>query len=368
LREKNIGTIFATQYNRGELEFLTVSKGVTGSSSAVNLETPIRALAYETTPTDSFYIRSHFPAPKIDSINWRLRLECEPKDRWLFTLDDLTRMPQSTVIATLECAGNSRSLFNEEAEGEIQWGEGALGTADWTGVSLSHLVRNECGLSKELRSWKAVIFEGADGSKTQRFVRYLSAEKALEKDVFVALYMNGKPLPEDHGYPARLIVPGWYGMASVKWLSKITFSPNSPHTFFNDVKYVYKWKDKARVEPTKEMRVKSLVTNPSNGQQVRLGEPTVISGKAWSGYGKIVRVEIGETLDENSWADVELGEHTGNYSWVSWKKDWTPRRKGSVVLVIRATDSKGNTQPLQPERNEYLYGYNAATKISLNVV
>src|SRR5579872_5426716 len=154
--------------------------------------------------------------------------------------------------------------------------------------------------------------------------------------------MNGKPLTQDHGYPARLIVPGWYGMASVKWLSKITISNNSFQTYFNDVKYVYKWKDTPRIEPVREIQVKSLITNPLDGDVVRLGQRFTVSGKAWTGFGKIVRVEI--RYGEGSWEEAELGNYQGPHSWITWRKELITSEKGRFAISSRATDSKGNTQ------------------------
>jgi DMSO/TMAO reductase YedYZ molybdopterin-dependent catalytic subunit len=337
----------------------------------VNQETPISALEAELTPIDSFYVRSHFQTPRIDPNDWRLDVGIDGKLNKTFSLDDLKKMPQKTLSATLECAGNSRKLFGEQVEGEIPWGEGAIGTAIWSGVSLMHILRNECALDFDSKSTGKIAFEGSDGTnhaplgKPDKFVRYLSFEKASSEDLIVALEMNDQELTPDHGFPARLIVPGWYGMASVKWLSKISVVSDDFETYFNDVKYVYRWKGKGP-KPVTLMCVKSLITRPSDGEDVPLGKPLSISGKAWSGSGKIVRVELDDGT--NVWTDASLGKDLGKFAWTSWKKEWTPSKRGRVVISCRATDSEGNTQPSVAERNDFLYGYNGASRISLNVV
>ena len=352
-------------------------------NSPVNLESPIASLQSGITPTRSFYVRSHFPTPKIDANKWCLTVESdqEQKASWQFGLEDLKQMPQTAVTATLECAGNSRRLFQEQAKGEIQWGEGAVGTAVWSGVHLRHLLRNECKISFNPESqWKAIIFVGADGDPAakeagpdenpRKFARYLGIEKALHDDdqVVIATHMNGDPLSLEHGFPARLIVPGWYGMASVKWLSKIVLSRDEPRTYFNDVRYVYQWKGEKGRDPVAQLLVKSLITHPLNGEEIRLGQAVTITGKAWSGSGKIAFVDVCEEGGEDSWVWAELGEQLSQFGWVSWKKVWKPAKKGRFTIMSRAMDSRGNVQPERPLQNDYLYGYNAVGRVTLNVV
>jgi DMSO/TMAO reductase YedYZ molybdopterin-dependent catalytic subunit len=346
---------------------------VSRQSVPTNAETTVDDLQSEITPDSSFYVRSHFPAPEIDPDKWRLEVEFASMKKRL-ALSDLMKMPQRTITATLECAGNSRSLFHRHVEGEVMWGEGAVGTATWSGVSLASILQDACGSEfGNARNWQVVVFEGADRltlgtavpeGKPDRFVRYLNIEKALDEDTIVATFMNGKPPSKDHGFPARLVVPGWYGMASVKWLSKITVLDTTPQTYFNDTKYVYKQNGKT-LGAVSAVRVKSVITRPLDGQEIPLGETVAITGKAWSGPCEIVKVEVGD--GEGSWSEAILETSQGKNAWRSWKKDWTPNRRGYFSVTSRATDSEGNSQPDQPMQNDYLYGYNATSKVSVKV-
>ncbi len=338
------------------------------------METPLQDLQPMITPSESFFIRSHFPTPKINTRDWMLCIEAD-KAVFKLSLKDLQKMPQETITATLECAGNGRNGFPKRAEGEILWGDGAVGNAAWTGVPLRYILREKCKLSSASGSLdcKTIFFEGSDiykslgrsGKSPRRFVRYLGIKKALDKGTIIALRMNGRPLPKEHGFPARLIVPGWYAMASVKWLSKITLSEEShPRSFFNDSRYVYK--SKGPSSPVTDMRVKSLITNPLCGQRLARGETTTVSGKAWSGSGCVVRVEL--RIDGRCF-DAEISKRTisTKYAWIAWRKDWTPKKSGDVAISVRATDSGGNDQPDLPFGNVFQYGYNAPNKIIVKV-
>ncbi len=230
-------------------------------------------------------------------------------------------MRQRTVTATLECAGNGRSGFSRVASGEVPWGNGAVGTARWSGVPLRELFAN-CGMT-ELGT--QVVAEGEDiglvhGQPSPiRFVRTLPFEKALEEDTILALKMNSKPLQVEHGFPARLIVPGWYGMASVKWVRAIRVLPGAAlNTFFNSVKYVYD--SQLGQGPVTEMRVKSLVTSPQEGDRVRVGQRVSISGKAWSGSGSIERVEVAV---QGEWDDAHVEQR--------WESARGPRGPSSGI-------------------------------------
>jgi DMSO/TMAO reductase YedYZ molybdopterin-dependent catalytic subunit len=175
--------------------------------------------------------------------------------------------------------------------------------------------------------------------------------------------MNGNPLPRHHGYPARLIVPGWYGMASVKWVKEIeVISDEAFRAFFNGKKYVYII-DKEEV-PVTDVRVKSLVTYPADGDMVEMRKPVAILGKAWSGDGLIERVEV---CIEGRWIEAMLEQPMGRYAWTTWRAIWTPNEETEFTISVRATDEKGNVQPNQPELNQYQYGYNALHRIRVRV-
>jgi DMSO/TMAO reductase YedYZ molybdopterin-dependent catalytic subunit len=288
-----------------------------------------------------------------------------------FSYRELREMPRVTVAATLECAGNGRSGFKVPAEGELRWGSGAVGTARWRGIAL-RTVLEKCRVDKTATE---LVIEGSDSGNVGgvvdpiRFSRGLPLQKALDKDTIIALQMNGRSLSPEHGYPARLVVPGWYGMASVKWLSRIKVVSGEPYSaFFNGVKYVYVDEQKGRRArtPVDEVRVKSIITNPLDGDVVRLGRMVMISGRAWSGSGKISSVEVDHG---KGWEKTMVDRATaGRFAWVAWRKRWVPDRRGEAEIAARATDESGNMQPLEPLENRFQYGYNAAQRIRVKVV
>jgi DMSO/TMAO reductase YedYZ molybdopterin-dependent catalytic subunit len=344
---------------------------IVAKDSPLNAEAPLRSLRSAVTPVSSFFIRSHFATPRVKLSEWSLKVGGEVEKARAFGYADLLAMPTRTVTATMECAGNGRRGFRTAAEGELRWGSGAIGTARWTGVPL-RAVLERCGL--KVGATEVVAF-GADSGKVRgvsesiSFSRSLPLEKALQEDTVVALRMNGRRLPAEHGYPARLLVPGWYGMASVKWLDSIeVISGDAYRAFFNGVKYVYveEKHGKETATPVSELRVKSLVTNPSEGDRLELGSVVRVTGRAWSGSGRVSRVEVDFG---DGWERAQLGPRPeGRFEWVEWSAEWTPKRRGKAVLSARATDEKGNVQPLEPWDNKLQYGYNAVAMVSVTVV
>lgn len=335
-------------------------------SAPLNCEVPVSGLRTRITSNELFYVRTHFPVPKIRRSEWILEVNGDVQNPLRLTFHEMKNMPWRSVIAILECAGNGRSHFGVPT-GELQWGHGATGTAEWTGVPLSEVLRR-AGLKKEATD---VIFEGADtgrepGSSTPiNFARSLSLEKAKQRDIIIAFEMNGKPLPPEHGYPARVIVPGWYAMASVKWLKRIEVSARPFKGFFQSVKYVYETEEAGRVlkEPITTVRVKSLITSPLDGELLPRRKQTV-QGMAWSGSGEIVRVEVSFGGD---WLEAKVLPQVGKHGWFPWECDWTPDSNGTFTLMARATDEAGNVQPLEPILNRFQYGYNAIDKITVRI-
>jgi DMSO/TMAO reductase YedYZ molybdopterin-dependent catalytic subunit len=345
--------------------------------SPPNCESVPQHLQSELTPVDAFYIRNHFPSPKIDASHWKLDLVLDGFEKKVFSYEDLLSLPQKTVVATLECAGNGRRHFNTKVEGEIEWGDLAVSTAEWRGVSVADLVKSSSLTNDELDRVTEFIFIGADGNQNEsiplenksKFVRSLPLQKAIDEDTIVALEMNGRPLPIDHGFPARVVVPGWYAMASVKWLKKILLSTYASEFqgYFNSTKYVYVTEENgsSKKDPITNLRVKSLIIYPEDGGSIPLGNGIVINGKAWSGFAKVSKVELdyGE-----GWYPVVLEKNeSGSYSWISWQFQLVPKKKGSMTLRVRATDENGNMQPDLPQFNKYLYGYNAIQEIRISV-
>jgi DMSO/TMAO reductase YedYZ molybdopterin-dependent catalytic subunit len=352
------------------LAYIIHRQTATERTLMANRETPISALGADITPIGSFFVRSHFPVPTVDRSGWRLSVGGDVDEAQEFSYAALRKMPQRTVRVTMECAGNGRTGFKEVAEGELRWGIGAVSTASWTGVPLS-LILEKAGIKKGANQ---IVAEGADegpepeSTKTMNFMRRLSIDKAMAEGTILALKMNGEDLQTQHGAPARLIVPGWYAMASVKWVKAIRVLSGEPFSvFFNDTKYVYvKEKDGREVrEPVTELRVKALITTPLDGESTPVGRPLIIRGKAWSGASHIIGVQIdfGE-----GWEDADVDPQTGGrYAWTGWRKKWVPQSKGSVTIAARATDQTGSVQPLEPMPNKYQYGYNAVHRICIDV-
>jgi DMSO/TMAO reductase YedYZ molybdopterin-dependent catalytic subunit len=343
-----------------------------------NCEALISNLSSEVTADDQFYIRSHFPPPKIDISEWKLEVKFDEGTRKSFSFSEILSLPKRSVAATLECAGNGRKHFGRRTEGEVEWGDGAVSTAVWAGVSVCDLVIAAGIEDEELETVKEFLFVGADGAKGDsapieskaKFVRALPVEKAMMPETIVAHEMNAGPLPIDHGYPARVIVPGWFAMASVKWVNEIILSTkeSSFYGHYNGVKYVYETQQKDGKwikNPITNLKVKSLITSPQEDSMIRFGKSVQVIGKAWSGSGTIVKVEID---DGDGWRSARLSDNSmGEYAWRNWSFEWTPKTRGLVTLRVRAIDEKGNVQSDSAPDNKYLYGYNGIHKISVEV-
>lgn len=343
-----------------------------------NYEALFPNLVEDFTRNEGFYVRSHFSTPKISLTNWRLEVCAErSKSRKFLSYDQLRSLPMITLPATLECAGNGRINFPRRAAGEVTWGNCAVSTAEWRGVPLSEIIKAVGIDQDDVRCATEFLFIGVDGSTDDKvalesptkFVRALPPDKALSPSVIVAVDMNGSQLPLDHGFPARLVVPGWYAMASVKWLKQIVLrtSEEKFSGHFNGVKYVYEIKQDGKwiKEPVTSLRVKSLIVSPTEGSRLAIGDSISITGKAWSGFGKIVKVEVDTG---QGWQEATLEKSIGEYAWRNWSCNWSPKSGGLVTLRVRATDEKGNVQPEIGEDNRYLYGYNGIHKIRVNVV
>ena len=352
--------------NRGEASHRRV---VTESPDA--REALLPSLDSWATPTERFYARSHFSDIPQGDAAWRLIVDGEVDHPLNLSLQDLASMPARSMAATLECAGNSRSYMTPPAEG-IGFLHGAVGNAEWTGVSLEDLLSR----AGPRRGAVEVLCEGADVGEEEeegetvevRFARSLPLEKAMHRDTLVAYRMNREPLRPVHGYPLRLVVPGWYGMASVKWLRRLTLLAEPFEGFFQSRRYVYIPSGEAqpRWEPVTSLKVKSLITMPRHGEVVRRGGYTV-EGAAWSGEGPIARVELSIDGGE-SWREAELFGPEAPGAWRRWRLRWDAATSGHFVLMSRATDSAGNTQPIKVPWNFRGYANNSVHSIAVEVL
>lgn len=330
-----------------------------------NLESPFADLTDFYTPNERFYVRSHFAVPTLDAQTWRLRVEGAVDRPLDLSYSDLLALPSRTVDATLECAGNGRSFLSPTVKG-VQWGPGAVSNARWTGVSLGAILK-KAGVQHGAVD---VVLEGADSGEPKdppkptgpiRFARSLPLEKALQPDVLVAHRMNDAALPQAHGFPARLIVPGWYGVASVKWLTRIivTKKPFSGHFQTIDYAVWERTSDLPTRVPVTQMQVKAQIARPASGETVKSGTPYRVHGWAWTGEAEIAKVEI-STDNGQTWKQATLTGDRKRYTWRGWEYLWdVPGEPGAAILLARATDTRGNTQPLQrqPDRENYMISH-----------
>jgi DMSO/TMAO reductase YedYZ molybdopterin-dependent catalytic subunit len=322
-------------------------------SSPENSETPLDDVASWVTPNRLFFVRNHFEPPSTD-LNWELSLEGLVTKPRTWTFAQLAAMPQHTVFATVECAGNGRSFLREKAAG-VQWGAGAIGHAEWTGVRLRDLLQ-PAGLKPEALE---IVFEGADrgveGGKTMNFSRSLPIAKALDPDTIIALRMNGEWLEPNHGAPMRLFVPGWYGVASVKWVRRMEAIDHAYQGYFQTTKYSV---DRASATGKRRLplgpgSVKSEILHPCVGETVGLGTNR-IDGVAWAGEERISRVDI-STDGGRTWYAAHLKGIQQPYSWCQWETLWTVTAPGSYSILARAHTDSGQAQPFEYDPNNLGY-------------
>ena len=339
---------------------------VVHQAEALNCETPPGDLGEDLTPTVRFYRRSHFPIPVLDPAAWRLGVGGMVHRPLSLSLPELIRLPAETLAVTLECAGNGRALQRPPAPG-VQWGPGAVGTAEWTGPRLADVLAR-AGIRPGACE---VIFGGADqgqaadGSpRSIRFERSLPVRDALESGALLAYAMNGQPLPVRHGYPLRLVVPGWYAVASVKWLTDIRVVAEPFDGFFQAVHYVYDWDrgGHGTPEPVREMQVRALITRPCAGQELPAGG-VIVRGVAWSGAAPVARVEV--SVAGGPWRKARLVGVPPAHGWQQWEYLASGLRPGEVAIRARAADLAGGVQPERPEWNRLGYGANFIHEIQV---
>jgi anti-anti-sigma factor len=334
----------------------------------LNCETSIPALMGGVAmPNLRFYVRNHFQVPKLEASSWRLNVVGLVERPLSLSLRDLVKMPSQVQFVTLECAGNGRSLLSPRVNGE-QWNFGAVSTAEWTGVPLAEVL-DRAGVKAGARE---VVFRGADSGKLDacseliHFERSLSINDAEGSEALLAYAMNGETLPIQHGYPLRVIVPGWYAVASVKWLTGIEVISGRFSGHYQTEKYLFEWQSGEQVvrEPVSLQHVRSLITEPEPDSEVELSE-LPIRGVAWSGAAPIARVEV--RIDGGPWQEARLVGERKRHSWQGWELITRLDRPGPIVISARATDMASRTQPDSPEWNRLGYGNNAIQKVRVDV-
>ncbi|PYK26286.1 MAG: sulfite oxidase [Verrucomicrobia bacterium] len=349
-----------------------ISGKIVRGESPLNLEMPFEKLEAFLTPTESFYVRTHFPIPAIDRDAWWLRVEGEVEKPFAINYEQLLEFESITVPVTLECAGNSRNFLEPKVKG-VQWGLGAVGTAEWTGVPLSILL-DRAGVEANASE---VILEGTDGGMLDdpksppgklRFARSVPLKKARH-DVLLAYKMNGSELPPEHGFPVRAIVPGWYAMASIKWLQRIIVTDEPFTGYYQTIDYAY-WNRRAEVAeltPLTEMQIKAEIAKPAEGETVPANSSVRVHGAAWTSDGEITKVEL-STDGGSTWNETNLLSEPKLNAWRLWEFNWqTPRTPGTQTLIARATDSLGRTQPVLHDADRGTYMINHLLPIQVEV-
>ena len=338
-----------------------------------NLETPFDLMDSYLTPTDLFYIRSHFPTPKLDRASYRLRLDGAVRRPLALSYEELRSMRSETRVATLECAGNSRVFLVPQVQG-AQWELGAAGNAEWTGVPLRALLER-AGLAEDACE---IVLEGADRGTPKEepappdpisYAWGLPRAKALKPEVLIAYQMNGHDLSADHGFPVRAIVPGHYGMASVKWLTRIQAVREPFHGYWQTTDYAY-WAamdGKPVRRALGEMKLKSEIARPRVYETLAANRTYTVSGAAWSGETDVTEIAV-STDGGRTWAKAEFLDPVRPHAWRRWTYDWlTPKKPGQYTLLARARDANGAFQPAEHDRNYGIYVINHSLPIDVFV-
>ena len=335
-----------------------------------DLETPVRYFDSWITPIDAFFVRQHLPRPApIATDAYRLTVNGMVGKPLELTLADLRKLPQYTVPATIECTGNGRAFYSPKLPG-IQWTRGAIGNAEWRGPRVSDVLK----MAGAASGAAYIETDGADVglASTPDFVRSLPMSKAMHPATILALTMNGQT-PDIHGFPVRLIVPGWDGTSSVKWVIRISATAQSNAGFFMNPGYRYpKYAvppgsppKTAELEVIEGMPVKSCITAPEDGAKATLGSLT-IRGFAWAGEQAIERVEV-STDGGSRWRDAQLSTPKLPFAWRLWHIDWRPSEPGYYTILSRATDTAGRVQPIVSPWNPSGYLWNAIDRVGITV-
>jgi sulfite oxidase len=335
-----------------------------------DFETPVSLLDSFITPTEHFYVRSHMPVPTVDAATWTLKIGGEVNAPISMSLDEIKKLPATTITTTLECAGNGRSFF-EPALAGIQWEKGAVGTARFTGTRLSEVLK-KAGVKTSGLNVEMTAGDRPPGTMPA-FVRQVPMAKAMHADTIIAWDMNGQPIPLVHGAPLRAIVPGWEGAYSVKWLQGLNVIAKDSDSFWVATGYRYPNKrvapgaavDAKDMEPLRGLAVKSLITTPATGASMPTGKVPV-AGFAWAGENDITRVDI--SIDNGgTWKPARLTGEQARFTWRRFEFEFDAAKPQSYLVLSRATDSQGNVQPAVSQWNPSGYLWNQYDSVRVEV-
>jgi DMSO/TMAO reductase YedYZ molybdopterin-dependent catalytic subunit len=345
------------------------------TSRPPQLETPMKYFDRAITPNDAFFVRYHvFPVPtEVDLGTWRLKIHGLVDRPLELSMDELrSKFPPVRVVAVNQCSGNSRGRFAPRVLGG-EWGDGAMGNAEWVGARMRDILT----MAGVRQGAVQVTFDGLDKPAfptVPDFVKSLDVARIMEDpDVIVAYQMNGQPLPMLNGFPARLVVPGWYATYWVKNLSEIEVVDHVFEHFW--MKPAYRIPDTpcgcvepgtvpARTVPINRMTVRSFIATPESGSRVPVGRPVAVKGIAFDGGYGIAEVQL--SIDGGvTWSRAQLGPDLGRYSFREWSATWTPAAPGARRLMVRAFNAVGESQATEPLWNPAGYLRNVIEHVDL---
>ena len=352
---------FAPEISRTDLELASRNRGM-----------PLEGLRYDRTPVGLHYLLNHFDVPHVDPKSFRLHVDGTVQRPLELSLGDIQRRMRTSRTVTMECAGHGRAFMQPRRISQ-PWLHGAVGTADWTGAPLSAILQ-EAGLRDETVE---LVFTGRDqgcqGGEEQFYQYSLSLDEATNGNAMLAYEMNGAPLQPQHGFPLRLLVPGWYGMVSVKWLDRIE-AVSSPFEGYQNRSYRVRQSPDDPGRQVERIQVRSLMIPPGFPdawsrrrilKRSHDSEPVTLSGRAWAGPVSIARVEV-STDGGDRWVDAQLQDPVSEFAWRGWTFPWPPQ-PGRATLLVRATDAQGNRQPLEIPWNYEGLCNNCVQRIEVDV-
>lgn len=343
------------------------------STRPEDLEMPMEGFKDDITPVERLFVRSHHYTPKVNLSTWKLKIGGLVDKPVELTFEQIQKLPKVEVVAVMECAGNGRSFFQPSMAG-LQWEHGAVGNVRWGGVKLADVLKM-AGVSN---NGVEVLFDGADVPVGQQsdFQRSIPLTKALSPETMLAYELNNEPLPTSHGFPLRVVVPGWASDSWVKWLTGITVLDKPFEGFY--MKTAYRAPagpvkpgtavDPALMQPVTRLHPKSVITFPENNAQIKLGETVNFRGVVWSGNANPVTLGKISIDGGSSWEDVRPITYNGPYAWRTVGYTWQPSAEGYYRILLRAGDHTGESQPHIQGWNPSGYGWNVTHSIGVEVV
>jgi DMSO/TMAO reductase YedYZ molybdopterin-dependent catalytic subunit len=338
--------------------------------AARNHGMPLEALRYPVTPAGLHYLLIHYDIPVVDPATFALTVEGRVQRPLSLSLDDLRGRPAVELEVTMECAGNGRALLPDPRPLSQPWLAEAVGNGAWSGTPLAPILAEAGPLDDAVEVVFTGLDRGVEGGESQVYERSLTVEEALRDDVLLAYGMNGAPLLPQHGFPLRLVVPGWYGMTQVKWLTRITVA-SEPFTGYQQT-HAYRFKRSeddpgeplSRIFPRALMVPPGIAGFPERDRTLEAG-PTTIEGRAWSGWAPVEAVEV--SVDGGAtWTEAELEPPGQRWAWRGWRFDWDATT-GEHVLCCRARDEAGNRQPDEADWNVGGYANNGVQRVPVTV-